>query len=104
MLDAAFHPLSRHGPDTLVQIELGPARANHLFSARGGQYQKLKSARDHVRLLANPGQEGRDLPIGERSVMDDLLDFLRTRKQLFEVTLPARRIVSRPVTSDGRPR
>ena len=60
-----LQPLRRDRPQPRVEIDLGPFCADHFGGARRGQEQELESARRQRYPLAQPGDEGRGVPVGQ---------------------------------------
>ena len=69
MFLAGLHALGRDRPDLVVEVELLPARADHLAGPGGGQDGELQRQGAEAGLLAQLDPEGRDVGVGQRGVM-----------------------------------
>ena len=64
-----LHPIGRHGPDILVQVELSPPRAEDFARASRCQDCKFECFRSDRIALTEGGHEARQLLIGQGGVM-----------------------------------
>src|SRR5215471_3773596 len=101
MLAAGFHPHRRHGPYCFGQIDLKPAHAKNLASARCCQDQELKRTGCDAFPLSQLDQEARQFGVRQCCMVPAQL--WSCWQQLIEMSAPPCWIFSRPIAARPRP-
>ena len=103
MLFAGLHPAGGHRPDASFEIDLIPARTDHLAGSGRGQDGELKRLRSDALALAQLRHERRQLSVGQGGVVLDLAVGATSGQSLRQMATPAGRVVALAIAAHGGP-
>src|SRR5262249_13865085 len=98
-----LHPLARHGPNAICEINLIPRCDISLANPRGGQHDKFKPARRNASVPPNLRHESASLRKRQGGVMLDLRDLGSRRQRVLEQPAPSSGIIPGPVMMNSGP-
>src|ERR1043166_2985730 len=103
MLTAGLHALSRHDPQSPLEVDFRPLRINALRYPRGRQDDEFQRPGSHSATLAQLTHEWPDIGVGQGLVVLYLGHLGTLRQQLVQVPAPASGILADAMAADGRP-
>jgi hypothetical protein len=102
MLDAHFHPIARHGPHGLFEIEFRPGHFQRFVGPGRTQDREFECPRSSRGASLQLSHEVRQIIIGHGRMMLDLGFLGPARQEMYQIAAPSGRVLPRADYMLGR--
>src|SRR5665213_1849258 len=103
MLLRGLHPACGDRPQPLGEIEFIPSSADDLASPGGGDNREFQRPRRDAVFAPQGDHKFGELHIRKRGVMLYSTDLAASRKEVFKMAAPPRRVLAAPIAARGGP-